>query len=123
MSTASQRQYASRLAKLASLERLARRKLRQEDWDKPEALNAIQNYAMMAWGISQSAARDMAKTVQLRLVNMEPRESVRRDPLPVDVEKEMSVEEIISSYRAGEEPPPKTDFQIHEENLDVESSQ
>lgn len=112
---------AQKSKRLDFLERWVKTKYPQKVWRTPEFKRAIEDYCLMHYALSDSAAKNMAKILQLRLIANAPETIQESQPPPAPVEEEegKNVLEIIQGYRSAnpeEFKAPKTDFQVIQED-------
>ena len=111
---------AEKAKRLQDLETWARRRFESDKWEDPEFNPALQEHLLVVWGVSDSAARNMARIVQLRLL----RTRQRKETIPTNVtaqttetdEKDRPILEIIGDYRKTLPPVPLTNFEVQEES-------
>ena len=103
--------------RLMSLENWARGKYPSEKFPTREFKAALGEYCLITWGVSDSAADNMARIVQLRMTRTMPKSLEPVSP-PTAEEEGLSILEMIQGHRAAhpeEYRPPKTDFEVQED--------
>ena len=106
--------------RLMTLEGWARAHYKQEDWTGYQFKEALEEYCLMTWGVTEGASKNMTKIVQLRMTRKKPAalELPHLAEPPLEEEKGMSLAEIIGGYRKAnpeEFAVPKPDPTVVEE--------
>ena len=107
---------AEKAKRLQDLEVWARRLFGSDKWEDPEFNQALQEHCLVIWAVSDGAAKNMAKIVQLRLLRTkQTKETTPTIAATETGEKDKSILEIIGDYRKTLPPVPLTNFEVQEE--------
>src|SRR5438309_2283361 len=111
----------AKMQKLLKLEQWATKNFKVDEYESDEMTRILVKYCRSEFASSRGQATDYALTVQLRLLTSHMKrqaETIKANPvpLPVELEEKLTIGEILQNFHARQDPPPKTDFEVQEED-------